>query len=133
MTESQPSSETPHFNREQVVATFRKFIDSGVASPDDLSLDDPEVVAANAIMDSWSDEAERSIRQGSTFEAALEYTLSRSTVYVDAGFADPDYLDEVANDWLAQDLEAAEKAGLTEVAAHIQAKIDEINTKLNHE
>jgi len=30
-------------------------------------------------------------------------------LYVDAGFSDPDYLDEVLHDWLAQDSQNAEK------------------------
>ena len=35
--------------------------------------------------------------------------LSKTMLYIDAGFTDPDYLDEVLNDWLAQDAQNAEK------------------------
>ncbi|QQG43779.1 MAG: hypothetical protein HYW45_02035 [Candidatus Daviesbacteria bacterium] len=130
MNENIPSSEKPRFTREQVVDAFRKFPPKGIASPDDLPLNDPEVISANAVLQVWDNQQKAEVQRLGTQEANLEYTLSRSTIHVDAGFSDPDYLDEVANDWLAQDLQEAEDAGLTETARKIQAKIDEIETKL---
>lgn len=54
-----------------------------------------------------------------------------SKLYVDAGFHDPDYLEEVADDWLGgNDLAEAEERGLDEVADKIRAKIAEIHTLL---
>ena len=126
---SSPEGE-PRYTREQVVDTFRKFPDRGIASPDDLPLDDSEVISANTLLQVWDNQYKAEVQKLGTPEANLEYTLSRSTIYVDAGFSDPDYLDEVAHDWLAQDLQEAENAGLTETARRIQAKIDEIETKL---
>ena len=130
VTENQTFLENAQVNREQVLAAFKKFVDAGIVSPDDLSLNDPDVVSANAVLDLWAEAAQQQAEQDPAPDAALAYVLSRSTVHVDAGFSDPDYLDEVANDWLDQDLQTAEKAGLPAVAAHIKAKIDEINASL---
>ncbi|MDP4038422.1 MAG: hypothetical protein Q8P54_00415 [bacterium] len=130
MSENEPTPENPHYNREQVIEVLKKFVEKGVSNPDDLPLSNPEVVEANRVLDSWNERTERLARENPTPGAALESQLSRSTVHVDAGFSDPEYLDEVANDWLAQDLQTAEDQGLTETAAKIQAKRDEINSKL---
>lgn len=130
MSEDVTSPEEPTFTREQVIDAFRKFPRKGITNPDDLPLDDSEVINANALLQVWDNQQKATAQRLGTPEANLEYTLSRSTIYVDAGFSDPDYLDEVANDWLPQDLQEAEDAGLTETARKIKAKIDEIETKL---
>jgi len=129
MNEIEPTAEKPAPTRQQVVDGFKKFVDRGIANPDDLPLDDPQVATANAILDAWCQQAEARVKQNRSPEANLEFSLSRSTVLTDAGFSDPDYLDEVANDWLVQDLQRAEDAGLTEVAHKIQAKMDELDVK----
>ncbi len=126
MNENLPPSEIPNTPREQIVQTFQKFVAKGFTCPDDLPLNDPEVITANNLLDKWTSEQQVLTQQKGTPEAELEFGLDRTTIYVDAGFKDPDYLDEVVNDWLAQDLESAEEAGLTEVAGKIQAKIDDI-------
>ncbi len=130
MSENIPSPEEPRFTRGRVVDAFRKFPAKGITNPDDLPPDDSEVISANGLLQVWDNQQKDEVKRLGTQEANLEYTLSRSTIYVDAGFSDPDYLDEVANDWLAQDLQEAEDAGLTETTRKIQAKIDEIETKL---
>lgn len=124
------SSEIPHFTRERVVDAFKKFPERGIVNPDDLPLDDPEVISANALLNVWDNQQKAEVKRISTPEAEHEYNLSIATIYVDAGFSDADYLEEVANDWLQQDLQAAEDAGLGEIAAKIQAKIDGIEAKL---
>jgi hypothetical protein len=130
MSETQSSPENPQYSREQVLGAFRKFIEAGYTHPDNLPLDDPEVAEANRNLDAWGDRAEHQAQQNPAPDAMAEYGLSRTTALVDAGFSDPDYLDEVANDLLVESLAEAEEAGLTEAAAHIQAKIDEINARL---
>lgn len=130
MSENISSPEEPHYTREQVVDAFRKFPARGIASPDVLPLNDTEVISANALLQVWDNQYKAEVKKLGTPEADLEYRLSRSTIYVDAGFSDPDYLDEVTHDWLAQDLQEAIDAGLTELARKIQSKIDEIETKL---
>lgn len=130
MSEQIPSSEIPQYNREQVIAAFKKFPQRGIDNPDDLPKADPEVIEANNILDAWTQQAQNEAKRLATPADNLKFTLDRSTIFVDAGFSDPDYLDEVANDWLAQDLREAEDEGLTEIASRIQAKIDEIEAKL---
>jgi hypothetical protein len=120
------------FSRVQAVDNFRKFVERGITNPDDLDLNDPEVIEANRILDIWDAEQRKLADDAGTLAARLEYNLSRSTILVDAGFSDPDYLDEVANDWLGgNDLADAQEAGLTEIAELIQTRIDEINNRLN--
>jgi hypothetical protein len=111
------------YTREQVVRKLAKFTRLGFINPDDLELDSPRVQRANDAIDEWA----ATIESHESVEADLEYALTRSTIYVDAGFHDRDYLDEVANDWLAQDEQTALQNGLTELAAKIRAKRDEIN------
>lgn len=130
MNEQTPSSEVPQYSREQVIEAFRKFPEKGVTSPDDLSSTDPEVIEANNILDTWTQQEQDEANRKGTPEAQLEFSLSRSTIFIDAGFSDPDYLDEVANDWLTQDLQKAEDIGLGGIASKIQAKIDKIEAKL---
>ena len=124
------SSEVPKFTRKQVVDAFKKFPKRGITHPDDLSSDDTDVISANALLQVWDNQQKAEVKRIGTPEAEHEYNLSRYTIYVDAGFTDPDYLDEVASDWLQQDLQAAEDVNLKDVAAKIQAKIDEIEAKL---
>lgn len=120
-----------HSQRDQVISAFRKFVDQGIKSPDDLDLDNPEVIEANRILDNWNANRVEEAESSGTQEARLEYSLDRSTVLIDAGFSDEDYLDEVANDWLLQnDLPEAEAAGLSEIAAKIRARADEINKQI---
>ncbi len=130
MSEQTPSLEVPQYNREQVIESFRKFPQRGIHSPDDLPETDPEVIEANNILDAWAQQAQGEAQRAGTPEANLEFTFERSTIFVDAGFSDPDYLDEVVNDWLAQDLQEAEDAGLIDIASKIQAKIAEIEAQL---
>ncbi len=130
MSEQAPPSEIPHYTREQVIEAFRKFPKRGLVNPDTLPVSDPEVIEANGILYVWTKQAQNEATRKGTIEANLEFAIDRSTIFVDAGFTDTDYLDEVANDWLAQDLQEAEDAGLTEVVSRIQAKINEIESKL---
>jgi hypothetical protein len=122
------SPEESPVTREQVISAFKPFIERGITNPDDLELDDPEVIEANRLLDVWDAEQRKISDAAGTVEADLEYALNRSIILLDAGFSDPVYLEEVANDWLLEnDLPRAQQAGLTEMAGKIQAKIDEIN------
>lgn len=130
MNETEPSPEAPTYTREQVIEGFKKFIDRGILNPDDLPLDDPEVAQANAVHVAWGEQAERKANQSPVPGAMLEYSFSQITLMIDAGFTAPEYLEEVANGWLDDDFQEAQEEGLTELAAKIQARIDEINARL---
>lgn len=129
MTELRDSE--PQYTRDQVVDVFKKFPAMGITNPDDLPQTDQDVISAYAFLRVWANQRETQILKTGTPEAFLECYFERSTLFVDAGFSDPDYLDEVANDLLVQDLQEAEEYGLTKLALRIQAKIDEINSKIN--
>ena len=128
--EDQPTSEVPQISRDQVLEVLKKLSARGIAHQDELyEMVDPEVVEANRLVDLWTTQEQAAMKEVNP-EAQLEFSFSRSTIFVDAGFTDPDYLDEVANDWLVQDLDAAEGYGLTDLVARIEAKIAEIRAKL---
>ena len=127
MDETAPDLEGEQYSRDQVVAVLHRLADRGFTNPDDLPLDDPEVIEAHRILDSWSKQADQSTQDSPPAAPELEFSLRRDTIYVDAGFLDPDYLDEVANDFLAQDEQNARDQGLDELADKIRAKADEIN------
>lgn len=108
MKESFSSPESGEkINREQVVDAYKKFVERGITNPDDLNLSDPEVQEANELFDKWRIQEDA----GSVGNEELEYraNLSKTMLYVDAGFTDPAYLDEVLHDWLMQDAQNAEK------------------------
>lgn len=130
MSENISAPEEPKFTREQVVDAFKKFPQKGITNPDDLDLKDGDVINAYALLQVWVNGRKKEL--GEATETDLEFNFERSTIFVDAGFSDPRYLDEVAHDWLVQDLQAAQEAGQIRIAELIEAKIDEIELKLKY-
>lgn len=131
MSEMEPSPEqNPQYTREHVLEGLRKLSEKGIKRPEDLSPSDPDAIEAERILDEWRAQSTRRAEESQDPFAKYLNNLEQITIFVDAGFSDPDYLDEVAKDWLAQDLQEAIDDGLPEVAAKIQAKIDEIEAKL---
>jgi hypothetical protein len=130
MGEDIRSPETPSMiNRAQVIEVFRKFVVPGVGDPADLDLSDPEVIAANQLHEAWVKQEDAKADLAGTEESRLLLSLELTPLFADAGFTGKDYLDDIV-DWLNQDLWVAEEAGLNDVAARIQLKINEINAKL---
>ena len=86
-------------SKDQVVGAYRKFVERGITSPDDLDLDDPEVIEANNLFDKWQ------LQEDSNDE---KVNFEKTKLYVDAGFTDPNYLEDVL-EWLMQDAHNAEK------------------------
>jgi hypothetical protein len=123
---SAPSDRPDEPTREQVIEALLALKERGFNNPDDLPRDDPEVIAAEALLNQWdANETERA-RQSSDPSVAAAHGLSRTIIYVDAGYTDPIYLDAVANDWLVNSLSDAEIAGLDDIADRIKDKILEI-------
>ncbi|MDO8452441.1 MAG: hypothetical protein Q7S79_01680 [bacterium] len=123
MSEDESSPEVHLYSREEVIEAFKPVVAMGVTHPDQIAFIDPVSRKAQRILDSWAAQEERFSKGRGTVEADLEYSLSRSTVHVDAGFTDPKFLEEVADNWLATDLQRAKDAGLTGMVEKIQAKI----------
>ena len=120
------SFEQPEVKREDVIAAFRKFVDRGITSPDALDLNDPEVIEANRLLDSWWEKEEKSVPEGDKMANHV-----RTMIMVDAGFSDSNYLLDVL-DWLNQDLENAEEADL-ETADKIREAIARVRALLPKE
>jgi len=118
------------YTREQIVELYRVLVAKGYSTPDGMPQDDPDVVKADNAFFAWVELSEAAAKESGEPGAMEEHLFSVTSVYVDAGFADRDFLDETANDFLAQDLDKAREAGLSNLAARIQAKIDEIHTRL---
>ena len=110
--------------REQLLGRLTVLADKypGI-DPAELPDDDPEVAATLYKFDEWR----RSYLQIGSSEERLTRQVTVTTMYFEAGFHNPEYLDEVANDWLVQDLDHAETAGFDALAMAIKHKIFEIN------
>lgn len=84
--------------RDEVVAAFRVFAERGVGDPVDLNENDPEVQAANALLEKWV--AQEETRIANDPDATNRFNLEWTTIFLDAGFSDPQYKREVAEDFL---------------------------------
>jgi hypothetical protein len=130
MTDVIPQSHS----RDDVVNAWRHISAQGFGDPAEISEtltgkpQTEEMLAAERLYNAWYEEEKAKPR---TPEEALRFSFDTSLLYVDAGFIGRDYLDEVANDWLTQDAQAAEDQGFTELANQINAKINEINKQLD--
>jgi hypothetical protein len=80
MGEQFPSPEH-EITREEAMVAYKRFVDQGATSPDSLNPDDPEVQEAKKFFGEWQ------AREGSAF--------LKATFYIDAGFTDKAYLEEV--------------------------------------
>ncbi|HUC95765.1 MAG TPA: hypothetical protein VMR76_02270 [Candidatus Saccharimonadia bacterium] len=118
--------ETP--SREDVINAWKPISAQGFGDPAEIV--DPksqETLKAEQLYNDWYNAEKDKLR---TPEEQLRFSFDTTMLYVEAGFIGSDYLDEVANDWLAQDAQAAEDQGFTELATQIRAKIDEINQRM---
>ena len=108
MKESFPTPESKkEITREEVINAYKKFVEQGIKSPDALDLENQEVKEANELFDKWRTQEDTRVEGNE--ELSHRINLSKTMLYVDAGFTDSGYLDEVLKDWLAQDAQNAEK------------------------
>ncbi len=102
--ESLPTPEK--ISKEQVIAAYRKFVESGIKSPDDLDLEDPAVKEAHELYDKWR--AQEDAAAEGNEEAERRANFEQTKLYVDAGFTDPEYLRDVLG-WFSDDAGDVEK------------------------
>ncbi|MFH1182735.1 MAG: hypothetical protein V1690_00535 [Candidatus Moraniibacteriota bacterium] len=108
MNESFPKPETERgITREEAIASYKKFVEKGITSPDDLDLEDPEVKKANDLFDKWRKQEDK--RAEGNEELGHRVNLAKTMFYVEAGFTDPGYLDEVLKEWLMEDYQGTEE------------------------
>ena len=131
MKESFPSPESKkEITRDEVINVYKKFVEQGVKNPDDLDLENPEVKEANDLFDKWREQEDKSAEGNEESEHRIN--LSKTMLYVDAGFTDPNYLDEVLNDWLAQDAQNAEKQNDNPERAETRRQLAEAMKKIRN-
>ncbi len=103
MNEKFRPPETPRdVTREEVIEAYRPFVEQGITSPDTLDLDDPAVREANRRFYEWCHQEDAKSAQDP--EAVHRVDLDKTMFYVDAGFTDPMYLQEVLS-WLSVDID----------------------------
>lgn len=103
MNEKGPSSteyENP-ITREVLIAEFKKFVDEGITHPNDMDPRNPKFQKELQLYNSWCEQLKA--QAGNNEQLQHQSNLMQTMFFIDAGFSDPDYLDEVLNDWLAQD------------------------------
>ena len=107
MNEEFPKTESQEkITREQVIDAYKKFVEKGINTPDVLDPTDPEVIAANELSQKWMIQQD-SISHGNE-DAELRTNFEKTMLYVDAGFNDRNYLNDVLS-WLSQDAQNAHK------------------------
>ncbi|HEY8885913.1 MAG TPA: hypothetical protein VIM31_00205 [Candidatus Microsaccharimonas sp.] len=100
----------------------------GPIDPSELPLvEDQDLVGLFQNYDNWVKIQQKKVDQaGGTIEAHLKMALKVTPFFVEVGFTDPSYVDEVVNDWMAQDLAQAEDAGLDDIAVAIRNKMEQL-------
>lgn len=94
MTETlSPIEQEDGITREAVIAAYKVFVDDGITNPDDLDLQDPEVMSANELFNHWQEQETERVK--GNHEETLRFELARTMLYVDAGFTDPVYLGDI--------------------------------------
>lgn len=112
--EPEKSPEVKKITKEEVIDAYRKFVEQGFKHPDDLDLENPAVKGANELFEQWRAQQqarEKELARGDEEEMKLAESrnnLSYTMLNVDAGFTDPDYLDEVL-EWLNAELDGLGK------------------------
>lgn len=98
--------EVKNISKEEAIGVYKKFIDRGITTPDDLDLKDPEVIEAHNLFDQW--QAQEDTKIGNDEEISKRVNLAKTMFFVDAGFTDLKYLNEVLG-WLQYDAEFTEQ------------------------
>jgi len=95
-----------NITREEIVEAYRKFTERGITNPDDLNMEDSEVQKVNELFEQWQRQEDKHIEGNE--ELKYRNNLAKTMLNVDAGFIDPEYLEEVL-EWLNNDLDDLEK------------------------
>lgn len=125
-----PSIEQPKITREQAIEAYSQFVNAGILNPDSLDLDDPMVKEANEMFYKWQNQLDT--EAGDNEISMANANLSKTMFYVDAGFIDHNYLEEVSGDWLMQDEENAEDLADSPEKDLLLLKIKEAKSKIDN-
>lgn len=128
--EYSPSIEQPKITRQQAIEAYSQFVNAGILNPDNLDIDDPMVKEANDMFYKWQNQLDT--EAGDNEIAMANANLSKTMFYVDAGFIDRNYLEEVSGDWLMQDEENAEDLPDSLEKDSLLLKIKEAKSKIDN-
>jgi hypothetical protein len=118
MNESRFSPELKkQITREEVISAYKKFVEQGIKNPDSLDSENSEVKKANELFNEWQKQADKQAEGNK--EAKQRANLAKTMLYVDAGFTDPIYLEDVYG-FLDQDAENAEESDNPERKENLQ-------------
>ena len=116
-------------SREQVINNYRKFVEKGITNPDDLDLNNPEVIEANELFYKW--QAQEDSKSVEDRDKEKRTNFEKTMLFVDAGFTDYNYLSDVL-DWLSQDSQNAEKDSSNDSRIQLRHDMAEAIVKIRH-
>jgi hypothetical protein len=120
-----------NFSREQIINILKNARErTSIRNPDDLDVND----SAQQLHSQWCAQENPYLTTFPQKAAAYKWDLDRTMAYFDAGFDDPDYLQELAYDQLDQDLENAERdkneEGMESVIDSIKEAVNRVVEKI---
>jgi hypothetical protein len=96
-----PKQESPQeVSRDEALDVYKKLVHQGITTPDELDLNEPSVVHANWLFGKWLEQEDK--KAEGDVDAEQRINFEKTMFYVDAGFTDKAYLEEVLG-WLAED------------------------------
>ena len=88
---SKESLPTPEISKDTVIAAYRKLVERGFKTPHGLDPEDPDVIEAERLFDAWDEQESQDPNK------YHRHNFEKTKLFVDAGFDDPEYLDEILN------------------------------------
>ncbi len=116
--------------REQLIQEYQPFIERGIQNPFDIFVMDDEESQRISRLDSTYHELLTEAKKSLPTSERIKAEIDESTVFFDAGFTDIDLLDEIARDWLVNELADAQALGDQDLVEIVKAKILEIEQKI---
>lgn len=120
--------------REDVMQAYEQFVKNGILNPDDLDLEDPEVIRANELFFKWVKEGDEKAEGNRELEH--RFNIEKTIFYVNCGFTDEVYLEDVLSqlnqddDDIVEDIndpESVETRRLfNEAVAKVEGKVKEL-------
>lgn len=121
----------PKVDKEQLMGLYKKLIDKGITDPFGMDQGDADVVEANNLHLKWEKEGDEAA--GDDPVAKARFDFQKTFFYLDAGFTDKEYAEEVLNEIVPDDLNDAQAidAGLAdEIRAKAKLYAEKLGIKL---
>jgi len=119
--------ESVEISRQEVIDAYKKFVERGITSPDNLNSADLEVIEANNLNDKW--QAQEGKKSEGNEDSEKRTNFEKTMLFVDAGFTDANYLNDVL-DWLSQDSQNAEKDSENTARVELRKDMSEAMKKI---